>query len=108
MESRCLYGVMIVRSCATSRCEPCQGLTAAALSNLGSVPQGCFAGATGKYADSVFYVGVDVYFFCKNIPAYLDGNFFNLFRICLDFNRRYGFFRRENQIHRYNRTQCRQ
>ena|GEM_PF-1003084 len=46
-------GVSISRSCAMSYCEPCQSLTAAALSRRWRVPQGNFEGATYVVSASV-------------------------------------------------------
>ena len=47
-------GVMITRSCAIRPYEPCQSLTAAALSRISGVPQGCFVGATYDNSTSVY------------------------------------------------------
>lgn len=46
----------MLRSCATSACEPCQGLTAAALSKMWRVPQGSFNGANRRENASVRFV----------------------------------------------------
>ena len=62
MESRRTQGMLIPRSCAISDCEPCQSLTAAALSNLRDVPRGSFGGVTYVRADSVIHVGVGAHF----------------------------------------------
>ena len=43
----------MLRSCATSACEPCQGLTAAALSKMWRVPQGSFNGVNRRKNASV-------------------------------------------------------
>lgn len=43
----------MLRSCATSACEPCQGLTAAALSKKWRVPQGSFNGVNRRENASV-------------------------------------------------------
>ena len=65
MESRRTQGMLIPRSCAISGCEPCQSLTAAALSNLRNVPQGSFGGVTYVRADSVMFVRVGAHFLNK-------------------------------------------
>ena len=53
MDGRTKQGVSISRSCAMSYCEPCQSLTAAALSRRWRVPQGNFEGATYSVSASV-------------------------------------------------------
>ncbi len=58
MESRRLQGTLIPRSCAILGREPCQSLTAAALSDLRNVPRGSFGVVTYKRADSVVIIGV--------------------------------------------------
>ena len=46
----------MLRSCATSACEPCQGLTAAALSKKWRVPQGSFNGVNRRENASVRFI----------------------------------------------------
>lgn len=58
MESRRTQGTLIPRSCAIPGREPCQSLTAAALSDLRDVPRGSFGVVTYVRADSVDLVGV--------------------------------------------------
>lgn len=58
MGGRAAQGVLIARSRATAYCEPCQGLTAAALSRRCRVPRGNFEGATYAVSASVRTVGV--------------------------------------------------
>ena len=50
-------GVLILGSCAIRLCEPCQGLTAAALNSSSGVPQGRSKGATYRVTASVNTVG---------------------------------------------------
>lgn len=57
-------GVSISRSCAMSYCEPCQSLTAAALSRRWRVPQGNFEGATYVVSASVMFIEDGAQFFC--------------------------------------------
>ena len=57
-------GVSISRSCAMSYCEPCQSLTAAALSRRWRVPQGNFEGATYVVSASVMIIEDGAQFFC--------------------------------------------
>ena len=70
MESRRVQGTLIPRSCAISGREPCQSLTAAALSDLRDVPRGSFGVVTYTRADSVKLVGVGAHFL-KKIAAYI-------------------------------------
>lgn len=65
MESRRMQGMLIPRSCAILGREPCQSLTAAALSDLRNVPRGSFGGVTYMRADSVDLVGVGAHFLTK-------------------------------------------
>ena len=51
-----VQGVSISRSRAMSYCEPCQSLTAAALSRRWRVPRGNFEGATYIVSASVFII----------------------------------------------------
>ena len=53
----CLEQVMLMlRSCAIKRCEPCQGLIAAALSRLFDVPRGSFSGVNYSCSTWVYNV----------------------------------------------------
>ena len=52
---RSLQGALMLRSCAIKRCEPCQGLTAAALSRFWCVPWGNFEGVTYYVTTAVWY-----------------------------------------------------
>ena len=60
-------GVSISRSCAMSYCEPCQSLTAAALSRRWRVPQGNFEGATYVVSASVMFIEDGAQFFCMKL-----------------------------------------
>ena len=71
MESRRTQGMLIPRSCAISGCEPCQSLTAAALSNLRNVPRGSFGVVTYVRADSVILVGVGAHLLTQEKPPVL-------------------------------------
>ena len=68
MESRRTQGTLIPRSCAISGCEPCQSLTAAALSSLRNVPRGSFGVVTYVRADSVDLVGVGAHLLKQKPP----------------------------------------
>lgn len=50
--------LMIPRSCASVHCEPCQGLTAAALSRSYVVPRGSFGGDNYPCTASIRTVGI--------------------------------------------------
>lgn len=70
-------GVSIARSRATSYCEPCQSLTAAALSRRWRVPRGNFEGATYVVSASVITIKDGAQLFriilrkvCIKKPAY--------------------------------------
>ena len=58
-----VQGVSISRSRAMSYCEPCQSLTAAALSRRWRVPRGNFEGATYIVSVSVFIIEDGAQFF---------------------------------------------
>ena len=73
MESRRAQGMLIPRSCAISGREPCQSLTAAALSDFWNVPRGSFGVVTYARADSVRLIGVGAHFL-KN--SHLLGGFY--------------------------------
>ena len=60
-------GVSISRSCAMSYCEPCQSLTAAALSRRWRVPQGNFEGATYVVSASVMIIEDGAQFFLYEV-----------------------------------------
>lgn len=53
-----------------SYCEPCQSLTAAALSRRWRVPQGNFEGATYVVSASVMFIEDGAQFFC--VKAQID------------------------------------
>ena len=71
MESRRVQGTLIPRSCAISGREPCQSLTAAALSDLRDVPRGSFGVVTYTRADSVKLVGVGAHLLTQEKPPVL-------------------------------------
>lgn len=50
-----------------SYCEPCQSLTAAALSRRWRVPQGNFEGATYVVSASVMFIEDGAQFFCMKL-----------------------------------------
>ena len=80
MESRRTQGALIPRSCAISGCEPCQSLTAAALSNLRDVPRGSFGVVTYVRADSVDLVGVGAHL-SQQKATYFGGFIFYQFHL---------------------------
>ena len=59
-------GMLIARSDATLCREPCQGLTAAALSEFRRVPSGSFEGVTYSVPTSVWIVGIGAQYFERN------------------------------------------
>ena len=61
-----VQGVSISRSRAMSYCEPCQSLTAAALSRRWRVPRGNFEGATYIVSASVFIIEDGAQFFVSS------------------------------------------
>ena len=66
MVGRTKQGMLIARSDATLCREPCQGLTAAALSEFRRVPSGSFEGVTYLVSTSVWIVGIGAQYFEKN------------------------------------------
>ena len=93
-------GVSISRSCAMSYCEPCQSLTAAALSRRWRVPQGNFEGATYVVSASVMIIEDGAQFFCmksqidvcaRKKSAFAD--FFDVFWVALLFFKFVMFFK---------------
>lgn len=75
-----------------SYCEPCQSLTAAALSRRWRVPQGNFEGATYVVSASVMIIEDGAQFFClksqidvcvRKKSAFAD--FFDVFELCYCF-----------------------
>ena len=76
MESRRLQGMLIPRSCAISDHEPCQSLTAAALSDFRNVPRGSFGVVTYRRADSVMLIGVGAHFKKKQSHHFIGGFYF--------------------------------
>ena len=75
MESRRAQGMLIPRSCAISGREPCQSLTAAALSDFWNVPRGSFGVVTYARADSVRLIGVGAHLY-KAKATYYGGFIF--------------------------------
>lgn len=83
-------GVSISRSCAMSYCEPCQSLTAAALSRRWRVPQGNFEGATYVVSASVMIIEDGAQFFCMKSQICVcarkksaKADFFDVFLSCV-------------------------
>ena len=66
MVGRTKQGMLIARSGATPCREPCQGLTAAALSEFRRVPSGSFEGVTYSVPTSVWIVGIGAQYFERN------------------------------------------
>lgn len=87
-------GVSISRSCAMSYCEPCQSLTAAALSRRWRVPQGNFEGATYVVSASVMIIEDGAQFFCMksqiNVCVRKKSAFADFFDV--SFSRNYCYF----------------
>ena len=77
MVGRTKQGMLIARSGATLCREPCQSLTAAALSGFQRVPSGSFEGVTYLVSTSVCIVGVGAQCFERKWSVML------LFFICL-------------------------
>ena len=77
MVGRTKQGMLIARSGATLCREPCQSLTAAALSEFQRVPSGSFEGVTYLVSTSVCIVGVGAQCFWKKWSVML------FFFICL-------------------------
>ena len=75
MVGRTKQGMLIARSDATPCREPCQGLTAAALSEFRRVPSGSFEGVTYLVSTSVWIVGIGAQYFVRNKES-IDSFFF--------------------------------
>ena len=73
-----MLSVMKLRSCATVSREPSQSLTAAALSEPSSVPQGSFSGAEAKpnYKMTCFKIG-RIFYQTKNRVVFYPAFLFN-------------------------------
>lgn len=66
-------------SCATATREPCQGLTAAALSEIRRVPQGSFSGVNRRENVSVRIIKGDLHGLYELLNFAFNGSYFLAF-----------------------------